>query len=187
MSDTGPRRDAPGRAGGPAAPVSGPGPAAGAARSVPFPSGTGPHLAAARGGPADPPRPRRGGAGAPRPHVARGAGPGRGGGAAADPAGALVPRSASAPHRLGPPARARARARLPRRRAPKLPGCTTRAVTCPGGANRRSRDVSVQQLRGCGAARGVRAVRHGQAPQRREGGGAAPWTSRASCGDAVCR
>lgn len=54
---------------------------------------------------------------------------------------------------------------LPRRRAPKLPGCTTRPVTCPRGANRRSRDVSVQQLRGCGAARGVRAVRHGQAPR----------------------
>lgn len=46
---------------------------------------------------------------------------------------------------------------------PKLPGCTTRPVTCRGGANRRSRDVSAQQLRGCGAARGLRAVRHGQA------------------------
>lgn len=64
--------------------------------------------------------------------------------------------------RTGP---VRRRAGLPRRRAPKLSGCTTRPVTCRGGANRRSRDVSAQQLRGCGAARGVRAVQHGQAPR----------------------
>lgn len=48
-------------------------------------------------------------------------------------------------------------------RAPKLPGRAPRAVTCAGGANRRGRDVSARQLRGCGAGSG----RSGMARRRR--------------------
>lgn len=54
---------------------------------------------------------------------------------------------------------------------PEVAGRAPRAVTCGGGANRRGRDVSARQLRGCGAGSG----RSGMARRRR-----AAWGRRSA-------